>query len=214
VAGTASSADAADDRQDHVLGRDAEAQRALDPHFHRLRRLQQQGLRGEHMFDLAGADPESERADRPVRGGVAVAADDGGARQGEALFRPDDMDDALGGIGGADIGHPEFGDILLQRFELPGAQRIADRQAVAVRSDARRGRQVVIGHRQGEIRPPHLAAGEPQPLERLGRRHLVDEVPVDIDEAGAILATLHDMGVPDLFVQGAGATAHLLTSQY
>src|SRR5690606_18960567 len=55
------------------------------------------------------------------------------------------------------------------------------------------------GERQ--IRPAHAAPGVPQPLEGLRARHLVDEVPVDIDEAGAVLAALDDVGVPDLLVE-------------
>ena len=49
------------------------------------------------MLDLAGADAEGQRAERAVRRGMAVAADQRGARQGEALLGPDDMDDALRG---------------------------------------------------------------------------------------------------------------------
>ena len=54
-----------------------------------------QRLGGEHVLDLGGADAVGERAEGAVGRGVAVAADDGRARQGEALLRPDDVDDAL-----------------------------------------------------------------------------------------------------------------------
>ena len=43
-----------------------------------------QGLGGEHVLDLAGADAERERAEGAVGGGVAVAADDRHARLGQA----------------------------------------------------------------------------------------------------------------------------------
>jgi len=36
-----------------------------------------EALRGEHVLDFAGADAERERAERAVRGSVAVSADDG-----------------------------------------------------------------------------------------------------------------------------------------
>ena len=52
-------------------------------------------LGGEHVFDLGGPDAEGERTERAVRGGVAVAADDGHPREGEAVFGPDDVDDPL-----------------------------------------------------------------------------------------------------------------------
>jgi hypothetical protein len=47
------------------------------------------------MLDLRGADAEGQRAEGAVGRGVAVAADDGHAGQGEALLRADDVDDAL-----------------------------------------------------------------------------------------------------------------------
>ena len=62
------------------------------PHLERLHR---QALRGEHVAHLRGADAERDRAERAVRGGVAVAAGDRHARLREAQLRPDDVDDAL-----------------------------------------------------------------------------------------------------------------------
>ena len=41
-----------------------------------------QALRGQDVLDFAGADAKGQRAKRAVRGGVAVAADDGHARAG------------------------------------------------------------------------------------------------------------------------------------
>ena len=90
-----------------------------------------QRLGREHMLDLAGADAERERAERAMRRGMAVAADHRGARQGEALLGPDDVDDALLGRDRVDIGDAELGDVGRQRGQLPGAGRIGDRQALA-----------------------------------------------------------------------------------
>ena len=95
VAGRAADADLRDEREDHVLGADARRQRAVDADLQRLRLALQQALRREHVLDLARADAERERAERAVRRGVAVAADDRHARLREAELRPDDVDDAL-----------------------------------------------------------------------------------------------------------------------
>ena len=54
-----------------------------------------EALRGQHVFDFAGADAEGQRAERAVRGGVAVAADDGLSRLRDAEFGADDVHDAL-----------------------------------------------------------------------------------------------------------------------
>ena len=47
------------------------------------------------MLDLGRADAECQCAERAVRRGMAVAADDGQPGQREALFGADDVDDAL-----------------------------------------------------------------------------------------------------------------------
>jgi hypothetical protein len=87
------------------------AQRPFDPHFQRLRPLEQQRLRRQHMLDLGGADAEGQRADAAVAGGVAVAAHDGRAGQRKALFGADDMDDALFAVGRVDVADAEFGRV-------------------------------------------------------------------------------------------------------
>lgn len=118
------------------------------------------------------------------------------------------MDDALFGIGGADQAHAEFRRIALQRGELLGAFHVRDGQAMARRIESRRGGQVVIGHRQRKVGTTHLAARDAKRLKSLRTRHLMHEVAVDIDQAGAIIAGFHHMGVPDLFVQRARLFRH------
>jgi len=68
--------DLADDVEDQVLGANPGPQFAFNPHFHRLRLLEQQRLRRQHMLDLAGADAERQGPEGPVCRGVTIAADD------------------------------------------------------------------------------------------------------------------------------------------
>ena len=70
------------------------------------------------MLDLRGADAEGQRAEGAVRRGVAVAAHDGHAGQGQALLGADHVHDAATRIVHAEIGHVELGDILLERLDL------------------------------------------------------------------------------------------------
>ena len=65
------------------------------------------------------------------------------------------------------------------------------------------GRHVVIDHQQRLLRRAHLAAGQAQALERLRARHLMHEVAVDIDQAGAVGLLVDQVVVPDLVVEGA-----------
>ena len=95
AAGAAADADLRDQREDDVLGGDAGLQRAVHLHLEGLRLALQQALRGQHVLHFAGADAEGQRAERAVRGRVAVAADHGHAGLRESQFRPDHVHDAL-----------------------------------------------------------------------------------------------------------------------
>src|SRR3546814_1810767 len=82
--------------------------------------------------------------------------------------------------------------------------RISDWSSDVCSSDlAVRGRHIVVGHRQRRLGMAQLAAGEAKSFEGLGRSHLVHEVTVDVDEAGAVVLTVDHMTVPDLVKQGA-----------
>jgi len=65
------------------------------------------------------------------------------------------------------------------------------------------GRHVVIDHQQRLVGRVHLAAGQPQALERLRRRHLMDDVAVDVEQAGAVRLLIDQMVGPDLVVKRA-----------
>ena len=157
------------------------------------------------MLDLAGADAESQRADAAMTGGVAVAADNGCAGQRKALFGADDMDNALLAVGRADIFDAEGGGVGLKRGQLLRAFDIGNRDAVARRILARGGRQIMVGHRQRQVRTANGAARSAQSFKRLRAGDFVHQMAVDKDQAGAIVAPVNDMGVPDFFVQSARA---------
>ena len=81
--------------QGDVLAGHARADMAVDANQHRLGLLQHQCLRGQGVLDLGGADAEGQGAEGTMGRGVAVAADDDRAGQGEALLGPDHVHDAL-----------------------------------------------------------------------------------------------------------------------
>jgi hypothetical protein len=94
------------------LAADAFGQLAVHRHAHVLGLLLDQRLGRQHVLDLRSADAMRERAEGAMRRGVAVAADDGRARQREALLRPDDVDDALALVVLVEILDAEFLGIL------------------------------------------------------------------------------------------------------
>ena len=60
------------------------------------------------------------------------------------------------------------------------------------------GGDVVVDHGQRLFRRANLAPGGAQPLERLRRGHLVNQMAIDIEQAGAVIGLVDQMVVPDL----------------
>ena len=72
------------------------------------------------MFDLGSADAKGEGTERAVSCRVAIAADDGHARQSAALFGPDDMHDALPGVTHFVERDSKLGGVLAHDIQLFG----------------------------------------------------------------------------------------------
>ena len=195
IAGAAGGADLADDRQDDVLAGDAVGQFAVDHRAHVFGFLLDQRLRRQHVLDFGGADAVRQRAERAMGGGVAVTADDGGAGQRKALLGADHVDDALTLVELVEIFDAEFLGVVGHHPHLLDALRIG----IGLRAVG--GRDVVIDDGQRLLRRVNLAAGGAQAFERLRRGHLVHQMAVDIEQAGAVIGFVHQMVVPDLVVQ-------------
>ncbi len=147
------------------------------------------------MLDLGRADAVRQCAERAMGGGVAVAADDGGAGQREALLRADDVHDALAMVEFVVIFDAELSRVLGQRLNLERRLGIVDALAAVGR------RHVVIDHGERLLRSMDAAARHAQALERLRARHLVDEMPVDVEKTGAVGLRVYDVIVPNLIIQ-------------
>ena len=119
------------------------------------------------------------------------------------------MDNALLGIGIADIADAESGRIGLQRRKLLRAFRVGNRDALADRIASCGGRQIMVGHGQCQIGPAYLSSCRAQPFKGLRAGHFMHQMAVDKDQASAIIAGRHDMRVPDFLVERAGLS-HML----
>jgi hypothetical protein len=115
----------------------------------------------------------------------------------EALLGPDYMHDALALVALVVIFDAEIAGVLRQRFDLQRRLGIVDALGAVG------GRHVMIDHGKRLLRRAHLATGHAQALESLRARHLVHQMAIDIDQAGAVRCLVHQMGVPDLVVEGA-----------
>src|SRR6202030_4563314 len=90
VAVAARDARFSDNGENEVLGGNAPRALAVDENVERLRARLHEALRREDMFDFAGPDAESQRAERAVRGSVAIAADEGLAGLRDAELQVND----------------------------------------------------------------------------------------------------------------------------
>ncbi len=90
----------------------------------------------------------------------------------------------------------EVAGILGQRLHLGAAFDIID----AVRAVGRG--HVVVDDGQGFLRGMDLPTGHAEAFEGLRARDLVDEVTVDVEQAGAVGLAVDDVVVEDLVVQG------------
>ena len=93
--GGSGNANLANNGEDHIFGRHAVGERAVDSDFHGFGFELAKGLSCKYMLDLGRSDAHSESAESAVCAGVAVAANYRLAWLRMALFWSDNMHDAL-----------------------------------------------------------------------------------------------------------------------
>ena len=187
-----------DDGEDDVFRGDALGTLAVDEDVERLGFGLHEALRGEDVFDFAGADAEGESAEGAVGGGVGIAADDGLAGLGDAEFGADDVDDALMLAVHVEEADAEFAAVALEGFELELGVVVEDGEGAVGGGDG------MIHDGEGEIGAADLAAFGFEAGEGLGRGALVDEMAIDVDQRGLAGLFVDYVVLPDFFVEGCG----------
>ena len=129
-----------------------------------------------------------------MRRGVAVAAHDQQARDGQPLLRPDHVHDALARVVEAHQHDAVLGRVVDDLLDHAGERGIGD-DAVA-----RMRRHVVVGDAEGQVRPRHLGVARLDLVEAL-ERAFVDVVPVDPQQREAVLGLEDLVLCPDLVEQ-------------
>ena len=151
------------------------------------------------MFDFRRADSEAQGAQRPVRRGVAVPADDDHAGTHEPLFVHQNMFYALIGVVGAiEGGDAVSSAVLFEGFGLDEACFVVDdaRRDVVTRND-------VVDDAEMSVRDEGLAAARGKARKGLRRRVFVCKVRVAVEKNGVGVDAFDRMGVNDLFVESA-----------
>ncbi len=87
---------------------------------------------------------------------------------------------------------PNSSQFSREHLHLPGRDGIAHRLVDVG------GRDVVVHRRDCEIGAPNRPTREAQPVERLGRRDLVHEVEVDVEQVGLAVGAVDDVALPHL----------------
>ena len=148
------------------------------------------------MRDLGGADPECIGAERAVRRGVAVAADDQQARQAQSLFRSDHVHDALSRVVQSEQPDRVLGRIVL---DLPHHARDLGIGDIVTRAA---GRNVMVGDREGQAGLGHAGTALRQPGECV-KGAFMHVMAVDPEQQLAVLAAHDLVRRPQLVDQGA-----------
>ena len=172
--------------------------RAVEGRAQPLRPALHDGLRRQHVHDLARADAERERAHAAVRAGVAVAADQQRAGQRQAQLRPDHVHDALAGLAEVEQAHAGSLGIGAHAVEALRQGRVGLGRA------AGEGRYDMV---EGCKRQLRIVDRETPFLERLecGGAAVMHEVPADVQQRIAVAEIGHHMPVPDLVEKSCGA---------
>src|SRR6185369_11608039 len=87
----------------------------------------------------------------------------------------------------------ELAAIGFELFELLARNRVDDGQRTVRRGDA------VVRGGNGEIGATHLEAALAQALEGLGRRYLVHQMKVDVEQSGRTGALVNYVVIPEFF---------------
>ena len=193
MTGATGGADLADDGKDDVLCRHPGGEFAINGDAHVLGRLLNQRLRRQHMLDLGGADAESKRPEGAMGGGVRIAADNGHAGLRKALLGPITWTMPWRTSFMAKKGTPNSAAWL--QAPRPGCGSHPRSRPNGLLSE----------HCGRQRRGCGSGRGPTSTLRRLQRpvaRHLMDKMPVDIDQAGAVILAMHDMRIPDFVKQG------------
>mmetsp|Transcript_28905 Transcript_28905/g.51672 ORF Transcript_28905/g.51672 Transcript_28905/m.51672 type:complete len:597 (-) Transcript_28905:259-2049(-) len=201
-AGAARGADLPDHVQHDVLRGKPGGQRPIHLDEHVLALLLQQSLRSQHVLHLRRADAKGESAKGAVGGSVAVAADAGGAGEGEALLRAHHVHDALARVVQREIGDAKLLHVVLQSAHLVARVCLLDELSGGGEGGTVAGGHVVIGDGEGAVGAAHGTPRGAQPLERLRAGHLVHQVAIDVQQRRAVLLHVHHMLLKDFVVHG------------
>ena len=154
--------------QNHILRINARCQRSIHVDAAHLQFIECNGLRGQHVAHLAGADTKSDGAKCAVRGGVGIATGNRRTRLSDALLGPHHVDDALMTRMGIEKSNVVLRTILAEFLDH------ALRERITVGLHRFVGRYNMVDRREGAVRELHLEPLVTQHTKGLRTRDLVN----------------------------------------
>ena len=194
VATAAGCAVSCDEVQGHVLGGDAGKQLTFQAHTHLCRLDHSQGLGGEGMLAVAGTDPPGQCTQRAQGTGMAVGTGQGQSGQGNALFRGNNMGNTLARIVDVEQGDAGAARLLAHTYDkLPATVH------GGVIASSREGIDDMIHGAEHLPRVFHPAAFFRHGAQGNAAGALMQENPVDVQQAGTVSQISDEMVIPDFF---------------
>src|SRR6476469_5578226 len=142
------------------------------------------------MLNFTSADTKRQSTKCSVSARVTVATDDRKSRLRQAEFWSNNMNDPLFARVDVEKLNTKLGAVFPKCIDLSCRSCVCDRQATIGSWN------VVIYGSDGQVRTPHFASGLTQSGKRLGRRYLVNEMEIDVDESWLTLGFANDVTGP------------------
>ena len=181
-----------------ILGGDTIAELAIHLDSTHFQLVHRQALTGENISDLTGADAESDGTERPVGGGVRIAARHGHSGLGQPQLRSDHVHDSLATTAEAVQNNAVLCTVAFQRAEHLLSQGIFERALL------RDGRHDVIHRGNGSFRTTHRQTLVAKRSKRLRAGDFMDQMQTHEQLRGSTGKIRHPMQIPHLVVKGAG----------
>jgi hypothetical protein len=179
--------------------------RPIDGDAHRLRPGLPEGLGRQHVHRFGGADAEGERAQRTVRRGVRIAADDHHAGLGDPGLGRNDVQNSLALVLHADHVDAEFGTLGLETQDQVAPALVGDRGEP---TRAVGGRHEMIRARDRVARTVNREVTALQGVDDVPPETLVQQTAIDVEQRFAAVERYDGVPLPDLIDERLRRHAH------
>ena len=140
----------------------------------------------------------SEGAKRTMCRGMAIATNNGQARHGKTFFRTSDMHNTLTQIHHTNMVNAEFSTVFFKCLNLNTALLVFNGFNT---SGAVSCRNVMVSDSKRFRWHANLTTGHSQPFKSLRAGDLMNEVPINVKKAIAVVLFIDKMRLPDFIIE-------------